>query len=301
MKHLSFLLTMAAISLCNTASCQSVNTVIESSSIAQHMMTEQKNALNFFVISKRKKGKFDLATRYNVFRTKMKCVLHGKRFSSIVARNTADMQQQIERRLQKGNSAIGTIWFDSHGSYKKGYALFSIGTDEINYRSINHAQISGSIKKLSLYATSRSRFIIGSCYGGATFARLVNDYKDTTSMRGDSLMISMGDLLQHGVIYGSESWVMSRPGLFLKRLSVYGNPGRKIFHDKYYQPAWEHVGEWNKYSAQHARFERANAITLNSNGQLIEFTQPYQLKKKYKKSIKKIVANLQPDLIHIKS
>lgn len=259
-----------------------------------------KQKMNFFVISKRKKGRFDLATRYNIFRTKLKSLFHGKTFSPVVASSVADMQQKVEKKLNKRKAVIGTIWFDSHGKYKKGYALFFIGKDEVNHLSVMEGSIQNAFKNLSKYTTDSSRYVIGSCYGVATFRRLINNYTDSTMMKGDSLMIALGGNLQKGTVYGSESWVMSRPGLFLKRLSVYGSPGRKIFHDKVYKPAWEHVGQWNKYSVSNASFKKANAITLNSNGHLIEFEKPYHLKKKYRKNIRKIVRNLQPGLVNRK-
>ena len=259
------------------------------------------NKVNFFIISKREKGRFDVPTWYNIIRTKLKSIFHGKDFMPIVAKNGNDMCAQIEKKLSKRNAIIGTIWFDSHGKFGKGYSLFTIGEDEYNYRSIKDSSMAAHFVKLAPYISPESKIVIGSCYGGATFRRLTNGYKDTAQMKGDSLMIYIGTLLKNGVVYGSESWVMSRPGLFLKQLSLYGNPGRKRFHDSYYKPAWESVGKWNKYVVAGSDFKPANVISLTSNGKLIEFQKPFCIKKKYRKSIKKIIANLRPGLFKFKT
>ena len=110
--------------------------------------------------------------------------------------------------------------------------------------------------------------IIGSCYGGATYHRSSIDYKDTTRMNGDSLMISLGSIFSKSTIYGSESWVMTKPGLFLERSAVAGFPGRNLFHDICYQPAWENLGKWNEYNAVTKKFTSVNPVTLDKYGNL---------------------------------
>src|SRR5688500_6404561 len=47
--------------------------------------TTKKKTLNFFIISKRKKGQLDLASRFNVFRAKVKGLFRKKKFIAIVA------------------------------------------------------------------------------------------------------------------------------------------------------------------------------------------------------------------------
>lgn len=286
------------------------NTIVSTHSNSQNLLLPLKppvgikariNKVNFFIISKKEKGRFDVPTWYNIIRTKLKSIFHGKDFMPIVANNGNDMCAQVKKKLTKRNAIIGTIWFDSHGKFRKGYSLFTIGEDEYNYRSIKDSSMAAHFIELSPFIGPESNIIIGSCYGGATFRRLTNGYKDTAQMKGDSLMIYIGTLLKNGVVYGSESWVMSRPGLFLKQLSLYGNPGRKRFHDSYYKPAWESVGKWNKYVVAGSDFKPANVISLTSNGKLIEFQKPFCIKKKYRKSIKKIIANLRPGLFKFKT
>ena len=96
----------------------------------------EKKKINFFVVSKRKKGKLDMATRYNVFRSKVRGFFCKRQFVSIVARDAKHASLKITKRLQANDARLGTIWFDSHGMYKKGYSLFYIGSDEISYKTL---------------------------------------------------------------------------------------------------------------------------------------------------------------------
>ena len=294
-----YLLLITVFLVCVEAQGQYKQNNIEPAVQCESTVAVEVERINFFIISKRTKGRFDVATKYNVFRTKLKMILHGNKFTAIVARDGNDMCKKVEKKLKKRNAHIGTIWFDSHGKFKKGYALFTVGSDEYNHLSIKDSTRSAHFKKLSSYIGPESSIVIGSCYGGATFKRLVNNYADTALMRGDSLMIFVGNLLQNGVVYGSESWVMSKPGLFLKKKSLYGNPGRKIFRDSYFKPAWEHIGKWNKYVVASKQFMPANALTLNSNGKLIEFHEPHYLKNKYRKRIASTIEKLRPGILKI--
>src|SRR6185436_10689148 len=115
--------------------------------------TEQKQKINFFVVSKRKKGKLDPATSFNVLRTKIKSLWRPKNFVAIIAGDADQASAKIIHRLKKYNATIGTVCFDSHGSYKKGYSLFYIGHDEINYKNIYDSCLSKAFSNLTAYAT----------------------------------------------------------------------------------------------------------------------------------------------------
>jgi hypothetical protein len=138
--------------------------------------------------------------------------------------------------------------------------------------------------------------IIGSCYGGATYERSSIDYTKTMRMDGDSLMRSLGKLFRSGTVYASESWVMSKPGLFHRRPAVGGNPGRKLFLDVCYKPVWENIGVWNQYEIGSEDFRRANTISLDKTGNLVIRDKPYIEEKKMEKTIDKKLKKLQPGL-----
>ncbi len=255
-----------------------------------------RQTVNFFIVSKRKKGKLDLATRFNVLRTKLRGLFHREKFVSVIARDSRHMSNKLTCWLDKKNAALGTVWFDSHGMYKKGYSLFFIGHDEVSYKTIYDSTLISSFRKLSGYTNKESKFIIGSCYGGATYTRASIDYKDTTRMNGDSLMISLGSLLKNGQVFGCESWVMSKPGLFWRRPSAGGNPGRKLFLDQCYEPAWKNVGMWNEYSIDSKTIRSINTVALDKKGNMVVRGKSYLDEKNARKDIDKKLLSLQPNL-----
>ena len=259
--------------------------------------SEKKEKLNFFIISKRKKGKLDLATRFNIFRTKIKSLFRPTNFVSIVAEDAQKASAKIQHRLIKYNARIGTIWFDSHGMYKKGYSLFSIGHDEINSKTIRDSSVRDAFNQLASASDSETKLVIGSCYGGATYSRSSIDYSDTTRMNGDSLMIAMGEIFKTARIYGSESWVMTKPGLFNdKKSAVAGFPKRKLFRDICYKPAWENMGKWNEYTSSAHTFCMVNPVTLDSYGNLQINRRTFSDKHATQKDIYTNLAKLGPGL-----
>jgi hypothetical protein len=291
---LKTILLVAAV--CFTTAIFSQSMADDLSEVAYEYHPAEKKKLNFFIVSKRKKGSLDLASRFNVFRAKMKSLFRPKKFVAIVAEDADQASRKIEYRLVKYDAVIGTIWFDSHGMYKKGYSLFFIGKDEYSYLTLKDSCMMVPMQKLSAYADTATKLVIGSCYGGATYERSSIDYKDTTRMNGDSLMIALGKIFKQGNVYASESWVMTKPGLFLKRAAVAGFPGRKLFLDRCYQPAWENVGKWNGYNAVTETFTSINPITLDMYGNAIIRTLAYTDKESVKKDIEKNLGKLQPGL-----
>jgi hypothetical protein len=259
--------------------------------------TEQKQKLNFFVVSKRKKGKLDPATSFNVLRTKIKSIWRPKNFVAIIAADADQASAKILHRLKKYNANIGTVWFDSHGLYKKGYSLFYIGHDEISFKKLKDSSFANPFDSLTPYATNETRLVIGSCYGGATYHRSSIDYRDTTRMNGDSLMMALGKFFPQAKIYGSESWVMTKPGLFNdKGAAVAGFPKRKLFHDVCYRPAWENVGKWNEYNAATGTLTQINSVTLDSYGNLEVVRRSFNEKPATQKDIQKNILKLEADL-----
>lgn len=253
--------------------------------------------VNFFIISKRKKAKPDLATRYNILRAKIKSFLRSDVFVAIVADSSEQAISKIIYRLEKHHARAGTIWFDSHGVYKRGYSLFMIGKDEISFMSLRDPRIRNAFQMLVPYTDKNTSIVIGSCYGGATYLRASIDYCDTTRMNGDSLMISLGDIFPKARIYGSESWVMTKPGIFNKKKNaVAGFPKRKLFRDVCYSPAWEKVGQWNEYSGTEKKFSRINHVALNHQGFIRLRKQNFASQKGIRTELSKIQSALKPDL-----
>ncbi|HET9744602.1 MAG TPA: hypothetical protein VFP97_02750 [Chitinophagaceae bacterium] len=295
MKPTSFLATLLLSSFLFTAAAQDrIPGEVDEPAPAS---VAKKGTLNFFIIAKRKKGKLDPATRFNVLRTKIKSLFRPKNFVAVIARDAQHASAKIRHRLEKHQANIGTIWFDSHGSYKKGYSLFYVGHDEINYKNLSDTSISAALYNLTRYATENTRLIIGSCYGGATYQRSSVDYRDTTRMNGDSLMIGLAKFFPRSKIYGSESWVMTKPGIFNdNKTAVAGFPKRKLYLDVCYRPAWENVGKWNEYNAATKTFATINNVALDSYGNLALVTKSYMEKRANQKNISRNLSRLEFDL-----
>src|SRR5688500_19444639 len=92
MKPASFLTTFILSSFFITASAQDKE---QSENLSPAPQTVKKGPLNFFVIAKRKKGKLDPATRFNVLRTKLKSLTRPKNFVAIVAKEAHQESSNI--------------------------------------------------------------------------------------------------------------------------------------------------------------------------------------------------------------
>jgi hypothetical protein len=263
---------------------------------SERQEVKKKDHLNFFVISKRKKHKLDLATRFNVLRTKIQGFFHPNTLISVIAEDREDAIKKVRRNLESTNAELGTIWFDSHGAYKTGYALFHIGKDECNSQTLSDSAFSEPFKQLCPFVTKETKVIIGSCYGGATYERSSVDYKDTFRMDGDSLMMAIGRVFREASIYACESWVMSKPGLFHRKPAAGGNPGRKLFLDVCYRPAWENIGVWNEFNSGNQTFSKTNTVSLDPFGNLVIRGEPYIMEKHFRDDLIKRLRKLQPGL-----
>jgi hypothetical protein len=119
-------------------------------------------------------------------------------------------------------------------------------------------------------------------------------------MNGDSMMISLGNIFSQASVYASESWVMTKPGLFLKRAAVAGYPWRKLYKDIVYRPAWENMGRWNEYNAATDVFRPVNPVTMDLYGNLLIRSESFSDKEKVKKTIDRTVKKLKPGLLKVK-
>lgn len=94
----------------------------------------KRNGVNIYVISRDKY--FDATNRIIVWQTRISALLHAKKLKIILATSTEDAEKKIETLINKHHYTINTLWFDSHGKYRKGYSSFMIGTDEYCYKNI---------------------------------------------------------------------------------------------------------------------------------------------------------------------
>ncbi len=258
----------------------------------------KRRKLNFFIISKPKKF-WDPATHFNILRAKIKSSLRPTRFVCIVASSSEQMASKIKFRLNKYNAHIGNIWFDGHGSIKKGYSFFTIGKDEFSYKNINDSNQTMAFRELAAYCDSNTHIGIGSCYGGATYSRPGTVTFKESRMNGDSLIIGLAKVFNGTTIYGCESWVMTKPGLFKETFAMAGHPLLKRYTDAVYKPVWEQLGVWNSYSTRNNNLQHVNCIKLDKDGNIGTRFNHYQSKQKVKKQIALKLSKLQEGILKI--
>lgn len=223
-----------------------------------------KSRINFFISVRTKK--VDPATNSAQLQAKWQYLFRKGEFYCMFVESSAEMAERVTRVLIENNAMIGNIWFDSHGHFSRRKSLFEIGKDEFNAETIKDKIHTKSLQSLAQYCDENTSVAIGSCYGGATYTLpAIEDFPEQR-MNGDTLMIHLGLLLNNATVYGSESFVMTGPGLFYSGYTMAGYPGRKKFRDPIYKPVWEQLGNWNCYNGKTKEFYRVNTVSLTRNG-----------------------------------
>ena len=251
--------------------------------------------VNFYVVNKPKT--VDLFSRLVVLRAREKAMTRRHKFIVIVATSAREAKDKIENHLQMKNAMIGSLWFDTHGRYANGYSSFILGKDEFSYQTVKDTAKMKDFRALASFCDEYTRVAIGSCYGGATFEKPAHNGKPATRMNGDSLMIGLANLLPKATIYGTEGWVMTKPGIFSKHsYALAGYPLQKRFKDEVYKPVWEHMGIWHSYSTITERFEKVNTLSLTRMGSIHIKEVTYLDREKSKQRLEKNLARLKPGL-----
>ncbi len=256
--------------------------------------TAADERINFYVFTKDADAKVDIFGNTILWRARAKSLLSGKQLRVVIANDTRQVVNAITTILRTaGNARIGSLWFDSHGLYKQGYSSFHIGTDEYSYHNISDSAYTSTLRQLSPYCDDATHIGIGSCYSGATFYFPGNATVPCGRMNGDSLLIGIGRLFMTSTIYGSESWVMAKPGIFNDKFGFAGYPLGKRYRSRYWQPVWERLGQWNRYRHDTGIFEPVATVALNSSGQITLRSRHYQQLRKGQKAISKNLAKLE--------
>ncbi len=255
----------------------------------------EKKRCNFYIFTQDASKKFDFWGSTSLARIWIKSVFLKKKLYVIIAKNSQQVAENIIAILNKNNALIGNIWFDSHGLYRQGYSSFHIGTDEFSYKNIHDADIIASLKKLAIYCDVKTNIGIGSCYGGATFNFPGSANVSPGRMNGDSLMMGMGKIFFGATIYGSESWVMMKPGIYNNNFGFAGYPLGKTYRTTYWKPVWERLGKWNKYNVLLGKLESINTVALNNEGIIKVRSRNYQDLYKGKKSVWKNLLMLKKE------
>jgi hypothetical protein len=207
--------------------------------------------------------------------------------------SSAEIAKRVTKVLVENNAMIGNIWFDSHGHFSRRRSLFDIGKDEFNAQTIKDSIHTVSLRSISTYCDTNTNVAIGSCYGGATYTLPAIENFPEQRMNGDALMIYLGRILNKAKVYGSESFVMTGPGIFTAMYKLAGYPRRKKFKDPIYKPVWDHLGIWNCYNGNSGMFYQVTTVTINHHGNIYCKPTGYITIGKNKKRVEKRLAKFK--------
>lgn len=285
-------------SLSVSAQSDPSNTHLQTSAVVTSENQLSARRINFYVVNKPRT--LDLYSRLVIMRAKHRASTRKEKFIVIVASSSSEVKNKILDNLQKRDAMIGSLWFDSHGRYKNGYSSFIIGDEEFSYKTIRDTSVTNNLHALSSYCDEHTKVAIGSCYSGATYEQPAHNGKPASRMNGDSLVIGLANVLPKATIYGTEGWVMTKPGIFARHTyALAGFPLQKRFKDEVYKPVWEHMGIWHSYSTETKIFTTENTLSLTHMGTIHVKSQTYLEKEKYKKRQAKNLKKLQPGLAKI--
>ncbi len=254
--------------------------------------------VNFYVVNK-PKG-LDLFSRLVIMRARKQSIVK-REFVMIMARSSKEASEKILEHLEKKKAKIGTLWFDSHGRYANGYSSFILGDEEFSYRTINDSNQTSQLARLATYVDVHTKIGLGSCYSGATYEKPAHNGKPASRMNGDSLIIGMAKIFDGATVYGTEGWVMTKPGTFhAYGYALSGFPIQRKFKDEIYRPVWENLGVWNCYSTTTQKFERINSVALTRTGAIHVKSVPYLGHEKYQKRQARNLEKLEAGVIKSK-
>lgn len=228
---------------------------------------EAKRRINFYVADKLKI--YELFNRLVIWRARLHGMSRRDRLIIVLVRSSEEAKNKIIDYLRKKHGLIGSLWFDSHGYYANGYSSFTLGKDQFSYKTINDTVYTQFLRALIPYCNDQTNIAIGSCYGGATFEKPSNRDNPPGRMNGDSLMIGLGNIFPCASIYGTESWVMTKPGIFMKNsFALAGFPLGRRFKTEAYRPVWERMGVWHCYTSLSEKMENINTVCLSRAGSI---------------------------------
>jgi hypothetical protein len=260
------------------------------------VVNPSQHRINFYVVNKPKT--FDLFSKLVIVRARKRGMTRGDKFIVIVARSAQEVKTKMLDYLDKKNAMIGSLWFDTHGRYANGYSSFILGQDEFSYKTIRDSSKTKNLKAIAPFCDEYTQVAIGSCYSGATYEKPPHNGNPASRMNGDSLMIGMAQVLAGATIYGTEGWVMTKPGIFCKHsYALAGYPLQKRFKDEVYKPVWEHMGVWHSYSSLTKKFETVNTLALSRTGTIRVKSVTYLDKEKSKRRLERNLGKLKPGLL----
>lgn len=267
---------------------------------AQSIASRKKDRVNIFVASRSRDGKIDFTTGYVKLRAYINAFHAPGKFILVIAGSAEEAARKIDHRLRRRNILIGNIWFDSHGHYADRFASFSIGSSKFSYKNISDSSQIGPLVRIAKYCDQHTNIALGACYAGADFTFPATDSTEATPMFGDSLLTGLGRIFYSSSIYGSQSWVMAKPGMFTTKYGLVGNLVQKRYKDIVYEPVWERLGSWNYYSAVTNEVKPVPTVAINRWGDIKTGAENYTDSPKAQKKIAQKKAQLETGIANFK-
>ncbi len=261
-------------------------------SAARLRSAKASGSINLFVLKKEKK--FNLASFGFRLNTKFASLFH-KNIKTIEVKSLDDLVHKANKLMEANpDKMIKHLWFDSHGKYKKGKSLFTIGYDTLTIENILDPAFAGKLAELTAYCDEKSHITIGSCYGAASYNRPANKYLNESPMNGDSLLLAMGKIFSISPVYGCESWVMVKPFLFGSKWGLSGHPPDGKYMDEIYKPVWENMGYWTKVDPETRKLTQVHTPYISSDGDLKFNSNDYLSVQKRRDKMNRKVKKLKP-------
>lgn len=215
-------------------------------------------------------------------------LFHKKKFRFIIAETLDEAVDRIRDIMEKEKSLIGNLWFDSHGHMARRVSLFELGDVELNYQTIKEPWINEKLSLIGKYCDSNTTIVLGSCYSAASYYSAGTDRFPPQRMNGDILMNQIAEIMNHATVYGSVSWVATKPGLFRAGYATACSPLARRLKDPKFRHAWDSVGIWKAYKIGEG-FRYVNTVSLDHNANLHIAEKAYldfqrNKKKKYQRS-----------------
>ena len=245
------------------------------------------------IIVSKKMTKPDAALISFQLQAKWHRMFHKKEMFVIIAGSVNDLTDKIAEIMDRENAMIGNLWFDSHGHIGRRISLFEIGKDEINYQTIRENYIREALAKIGSYCDSNTNIGLGSCYSAASFTLPPVDKFPEQKMNGDSLMIRVSELTNNAIVFGTEGWVMTGPGIFNNSYALAGKPGKNRFKDPVFLPVWKNLGQWKAYSARNGYFNNVVTISMDKKGNISSNYISYLAFEKNRKKQMKNISRLK--------
>lgn len=251
-----------------------------------------KQSLNIIIASRIRT--FDFASISFQAQAGIQKIFHRRRLFLVYVDSIEEAAARIQKLMASKKGRIKNLWFDSHGHFARRVALFEVGKDEVNYRTIYEDHIRKSLEQIGNYCDSTTIISLGSCYSGATFTQPALDSFPQQRMNGDSLMKSISELMGHATVYASASWVMTKAFVFGNSYALAGGPSAKKFHDPLLIPAWETLGQWTAYHASNQTWTPISTVAMDGKGNIHIMPKQFLDKPSSVQRQQRVINNLTP-------